>query len=314
MREMNTGMEVNGNYIEASLGSMVIGLEYPSFPKSDEEIVSQEIANHIYDKRKEFVASMKYIEGMITAGPFDCNKVKNGDLKRYEIISELFGDKLCIFDLGFSNDTGVINIELSPNKLYPCFFVELSYLFSILFDGHYSELYQRGLAVQAEFIIDVHGKCLSDMVLIDLGRRTTSKLTGTTYQGGGTSRLVGTMYDQAAQKEIGRKLAHIEARINRRDIHFKDFVEKDQFNPFSDFLAVDVSTLQLVEKKWKRPHLAKSIQEFGLYDVIADRQTRNAIGRFLKEKAVPWWQPEWFWATHKNLLMKLKPDLLESPA
>jgi hypothetical protein len=303
---MKTEMLVGGRKIELGLDRTVIGLPYPSFPKTDEDLLPQEIVNFVHDKKKEFHASMKYIESTITDGIFDCIKVKHGDLQRYKVLSEVDGKLLCIFSLGFSYGTGVINIEFNPSKLTQDNFAELSGLFCVLFDDHYGELYKRGVVAHAEFYIDVHGESLPTLVLIEQGNRVTTKHKGTTYLGKRTSKLVTTMYDKAKQSGIDGKIVRTEARINRRDIHFKDFVEKDQFNPFSNALVVEQSTVQTVSMKWQIPVLANNVVEFGL-GMIANKHARKAILEYLKEHAVPWWQPDMFWSAHRELLLQLKP-------
>lgn len=140
------------------------------------------------------------------------------------------------------------------------------------------------------------------------GRRTTTKHKGTTYQGKRGSRLVGTMYDKAKEQNKDGQLVRIEIRIKRRDIKLKDLVEHDLFNPFSNFLVVDVNQLQSVAKGLNNPQLANQIKEWGLFDAIANKHSRESMLARLKEVAVPWWQPELFWATHRELLQKLKPE------
>jgi hypothetical protein len=130
---------------------------------------------------------------------------------------------------------------------------------------------------------------------------------GTSYSGKQSSRLVGTMYDKAKETKSAGKLVRVEARINRRDISFRDLVEQDLFNPLSSFLVVEASQLKLVAQEWNSPSLANRIKEFGLYGGVSTSYARKAIRAYLKEHTVSWWQPDVFWAGHRKLLQKLRP-------
>ena len=303
---MNTAMMLDGKKIQVGLDRTVIGLKYPSFPKTDGTPLPKDQIELIHEMQKEFKAKMYHIKSTVTSGPHHC-KGKKKDLKRYYVQSETDGTHLCTFALGYSYGTTVINFEFNPSKLSPEQFGEIGALMMVLFNDHYQEVYGRGVVAHAEFFIDVPEAVLSDLVLVDLGRRTTTPFKGTTYSGKQSSRLVGTMYDKGKESKTAGKLVRIELRINRRDIPFKDLVEQDQFNPFSSFLVVEASQLQLVAQEWKSPHLANNIKEHGLYGGVATSYARKKIGAYLKEHTVPWWQPDVLWAGHRELLLKLKP-------
>jgi hypothetical protein len=290
------------------LDKIVIGIPYPKFPKADElNPPSQEEVALLQAKRKEFVASMKHIESMITAGKFCCGKIKSKDSKRYKVLSEVDGALLCVFSLGFSYGSGVINFEVNPHRLNSDKIAELLGLLSVMFDGHYDELYEQGVVSHAEFYVDVFGVDLSDLALLDTGRRATTMFKGTTYHGRRTSSLVGTMYDKAKERGEDGKRVRIEARIKRRDIPFQDLVEGNLPNPLSSFLAVEKSKLQLIAQEWKHPQLADQIIELGMYGAVANKPARDAILTRLKEEAAPWWQPDIFWAAHREKLLQFKP-------
>jgi hypothetical protein len=176
-----------------------------------------------------------------------------------------------------------------------------------MFNDHYEDVYKGGVVAHAEFFIDVPEEDLSNLVLVDLGRRTTTMYKGTSYSGKQSSRLVGTMYDKAKETKSAGKLVRVEARINRRDISFRDLVEQDLFNPLSSFLVVEASQLKLVAQEWNSPSLANRIKEFGLYGGVSTSYARKAIRAYLKEHTVSWWQPDVFWAGHRKLLQKLRP-------
>lgn len=306
--EMNTEMVVGGKKIQLGLDRTVIGLPYPKLPTVDKlNPVPDEQVVLAYAQQKDFVAKLKHIESVITTGPYKCSIAKNKDLKRYYVQSELGDAQLCIFTLGFSFGTAVINLELNPSKLTADDYAEILGLLEVMFSHDYHELYDRGVVSHAEFYVDVSEEDLSNLTLVDEGRRRATNYKGTSYHGVRTSRLVTTMYDKAKQSKEDGQRVRIEARLNRRDIRFKDLVEQDLFNPLSSLLPVEICQLQLVAQKWKLPHLANSIKELGLYGAIANKQARKAILAYLREHTVPWWQPDVFWAAHRELLIKLKP-------
>lgn len=305
---MNADVMIGMNTVEAGLDKLVLGIRFPTISKADAKEVTQEQLAQVHAQQKEFVANMKHIANMIALCPHYCGKTKNNDLKRYKVLSEFDGELLCVFALGFSFGSGVINLELNPKRLNPDKIAELLGLLSVMFNDHYDELYERGVVSHAEFYVDVADVELANLALIDEGRRTTTIHKGTTYHGRRYSRLVGTMYDKAKELGADGKLIRIEARINRRDIRFKDLVEDDLFNPFDKFLVVEKNDVQLVAQQWNSPQLANHIIELGLYEAILNKQARVAILAQLKEKAVSWWQPKLFWATHKELLLKFKPE------
>lgn len=304
---MKTTVMIEKHMVEVGIDKLVIGIPFPTISKADAKQVTQEQLGQVHAQQKEFVANLKHVENMILLGPHYCGKTKNKDIKRYRVLSEIDGKLLCIFSLGFSFGSGVLNLELNPKRLNPDKIAELLGMLSVMFNDHYDEVYERGVVSHAEFYVDVVGVELANLVLIDEGRRSTTIHKGTTYHGRRYSRLVGTMYDKA--KELGEdgKLVRIEARINRRDIRFKDLVEGDLFNPLNKFLVVEKNEVQLVAQQWNTPQLANHIIELGLYDAIFNKQARKAILTQLKEKAVSWWQPDLFWTAHRALLLKFKP-------
>ncbi len=304
---MKIVMMKKGKKVQLGLDRTVIGLPYPAFPKTDGTPLTHDQVQEIHFQQKQFVAKMKHVEGNIISGSYHC-KGKNKDLKRYHVQSELNDAALCIVSLGFIYGTGVINFEFNPSKLAPEQFGEIGGLLSVMFSNHYQELYEQGVVSHAEFFADVADEVSSDLVLVDQGRRTTTIYKGTAYSGKQASRLVGTLYNKAKESKIAGELVRVEARINRRDIPFQDLVEQDLFNPFRSLLVVKADALQLVAQKWNSPDLATSLKALGLHGAVANTPARKAIWAFLKEHAVSWWQPDTFWAAHRQLLLKLKPD------
>lgn len=306
----NVEMIVGESKLQVGLDRMVLGIPYPRLPKSAcQNPPSQEQLCDDAAKQKEFHAKLLHIKSMIIGTcQYHVSETKNKDLKRFKVLSDLDGSLVCVFSLGFSFGTGVINLEINPSKMTTDNWDELKGLLSVTFDGHYQEFYEQAVVSHGEFCIDVPGENLSSLVLIDTGRKATNNYKGTTYHGRRASRLVGTMYDKAKQLKQGGKLVRVEARINRRDIRFQDLVEHDPLNnPFSSLFVVEVIQLQLVAQDFLNPHLANLIKELGLYESVKNKHARQKILARLQDVSVHWWQPEVFWAKHKELLLQFKP-------
>jgi hypothetical protein len=290
---------------------LVIGLPYPKLPKVNElNPAPQEEIALIDTSQKKFVAEMKYIECMIKLEPYHCAKGKNKDLKRYMVKSDSSGELLFIVTLGFDYGTGVTNFELNPSKFTPEKLDETLMILSGMFNYDYRELFSRGVVSHAEFYVDVYGEHLSDLVLIDTGRRATTHYKGTTYQGKRTSPLSVIMYDKAKEQKQPGEHVRIEARIKRRDIPFKALVELDLFNPLSNLLVIKVNQLHSIANEFKAPQLANHIIELGLYRAVANKHARKEILARIKDNVVPWWQPEMLWASHRQQLQQLKPEYI----
>lgn len=304
---MNKLIVTKGKKIRAGLDKMGLGLPYPKLQNHDGENPTAEALNILDAQKKQYVSGMKHIESIILMGKFHLAKTSNKDLKRYRVLSEEDNALLCVVTLGFSYGTGVINFEFNPSKLTPANFAEISSLLTLMFYDHYDELYSRSVVSHAEFFVDVSGEKLSSLVLIDSGRRKVTKYRGTTYLGRRGSRNVGIMYDKAQEQKKEGHLVRIEARLNRRDIRFKDLVEQDLCNPLSTLLVLDVIQVQEIANAWNSPHLGNKIVEYGLYGAVKNAPSRKAIWEYLTEHAAPWWQPDLFWGVHRKLLMKLKP-------
>lgn len=302
-------IKVGDKKIRIGLDKFVLGIPYPKLSKHDmQNPPSQNAISDVADKQKEFVAKLHHIRNMIeVTGNCHVSSTKNKDLKRYKVLTD-DGYLVCIFSLGFSFGTGVINLELNPSKMNQEKWEELHSLFAVTFNWHYQEFYEKCVVSHAEFFVDVPNENLVGLALIDEARRTTTKHMGTTYNGRRNSPLVATMYDKAKEQKMDGQLVRIEARINRRDIHFHDLVEHDLFNPLSTLLVVDVIQLQLVANMSGNIQLANQIREFGLYESVKNKYARKEILARLKENAVPWWQPELFWPAHRALLQQLQPE------
>ena len=307
---MNKVVYVDGVELHIGLDRFVIGLPYPKLPNLViANPVTNDVVLQINISQKEFVSCLKHLENTIKdTGKYVIGKCKNKDLKRYKVLSEQDGGLLCIYTLGFCFGTGVINIEVNPSNLTADKWGELLALISIQFYNQYDELYARGVVSHAEFYVDVVGESISNLVLIDEGRRATTHFKGTTYQGKRGSPLVGTMYDKASEQKINEKLIRVETRINRNDIAFKDLIENDLFNPFSKFLVLNVNKLQLIALEYGSPSIKQNIVEYGLFKGIKNKHARKAIFALLKENTISWWKPEMLWSTHKTLLLNFMPS------
>lgn len=308
LRAMKIVKMTKGKKIGIGLDRTVIGLPYPKLITSDKNNPTSEELNFYGAQKKQFASQMKHIESVIHTGESHCNDVKETNLKRHKVLTDIGGQLLCTFTLGFIYGSGVINFEFNPSKLNPDNLAEINGLLSVMFFDHYDELFARGVVSHAEFFIDIYGEDLSKLALIDSGRRSTKQYKGTTYHGKQASRLVATLYDKGKQAHLGEQVVRIEVRINRRDISFRDLVEHDLSNPLSSLLPVEVINLDSALQNWNMPDLGDNIIAHGMYGAIANKPARKAIWAHLKEHAAPWWwQPEVFWSAHRKLLMKLKP-------
>ena len=297
-----------GKMLTIGLDRLVMGLPYPKLSKHADggELTSEEL--NVFDaQKKAYHAKMKHVEKMIKSGKYHCSTSSNKDLKRYCVYSEDDGALLCVISIGFSFGTGVINIAFNPSKLTSDNFAELSGHLSVMFYDHYEELYAKAVVSHAEFSVDVPGEELSNLILVDNTYRPMTKCQGSTYFGKQARKHVSVMYDKGQQLKLDGKLVRIEARLNDRTIGFPSIVEQDLANPLSNLLVLDVNRLQSVAQKTKMPYLAERISQVGLFEAVANKPLRNKVWTCLQEHAVPWWQPDAFWAAHGKLLHKLKP-------
>lgn len=123
------------------------------------------------------------------------------------------------------------------------------------------------------------------------------------------------MYDKAAQQKIDGEITRIEARINRRDIRFRDLVEIGIPNPFHNFFVISTDDLQLIANKWKHPRLVHNVRTLGVYGAtLGNQPARKRLLKHLEEHTVKWWQPDIFWDAHKKMLLEFKSPLLKYSA
>lgn len=303
---------VKDTKVQVGLDKFVLGLPYPKLAKTDiDNPPSQDELADVESKRKDFVAKLHHIKNMIeVTGKYCVSKTQNKDIKRYKVLSEDDGSLVCIFSLGFSFGTGVINLEVNPSRMTTGKWGELLALLSVTFDGHYQEFYERCVVAHAEFYVDVPDEKLSNLVLIGERRGTTTKCKDTTYLCKRSSPKVVTMYDKAKEQKQDGELVRVEVRINRREIYFKDFVENCPFNPFCNLMVLNVKQLQSAAQDYMDPQLVNKIKEWGLFEAVKNKHSRNSLLARLKMNVEPWWQPESIWPVHKELLLKFKPNYI----
>lgn len=265
-----------------------------------------------YAEWKAQVAAIKYIEYALTSFfKVKAEKIQGTYLRRIRVFSDESNRLLMVVILG-KTPTGipVLNFEFNPSKLSQYDWDEVEGGLTVLLDHHYAELYQKGVVSHFEFFIDMDQHAIGDLVLLDLGRRTRSNSSTTTYSGKRAGRMVGTMYDKAA--ELGRvgNLVRIEARINRRDLAFHTLVEGGLSNPFTSFIVVPAEALATIAAEWKQPYLEHHLCELGLYEVVKNPHARKKIASRLGELAMPWWKPEAYWHTFSQMLLHFRPPNL----
>ena len=305
---MKVEMIVGGTNVEVGLDRLVLAMPYPK--KLNGDLLNPVTANQIAQfesEKAEFVSAMHYIKNMVVDNLKNhVTKTQSKDIKRYHVFFD-DGGLMCTFLLGFCFGTGVINLEINPSKLTTKQFSELFSWLDSFFNLGYQELYTKAVVSHAEFYVDAVGEDLSSLVMLDDSRRTMTCHKGTTYIGKRGAPNVTTIYDKAQEQDIEGKLVRVEARINRNDIRFQDLVEHDLFNPFGNVLVVNVNQLQSAANELNKPQLSTLIKELGFGGCGMNKHARKKMFALLQENTVPWWQPELFWAAHRELLMMFKP-------
>lgn len=297
--------------VVVGVDKLVMGLYCPPIPKGAWGAkLTEEEKQIIHSMREQALSKMKHVEKMIKLGKHFVQKTKEKGLRRYCVLSEFTGKPLFYVQLGNISGTWVVNFEWNPSKLSEDDKDEfLATLEGGMLDGHYGELYYKGLVSRAEFAVDVYGVDIADLVLIEKGRKSFYKKESTSYSGLRGSPNVLTTYDKAKQLGLEELWVRIEARIKRRDIFFRELAEDAPIcNPFGNAIIVDVNQLQLVAAEFGKPALAAHIMELGLYGAVKNKQLRLKIFSRLQEVAVEWWKPEQFWSEHQALLKWLHPS------
>lgn len=301
-------MIVGSKKVEIGLDRLVLSMPYPKKFSSDIQnpISAAQMAQYEHE-RSEFISTMHCIKNMVVED-FKCHikPTKNKNLKRYTAFFD-DGGLMCTFMLGFNFGSWVINLEINPSKFTQKQYTELLGWLDIFFNHGYQELYSKATVSHAEFYVDVIGEDLSNLVMIDNSRRTNTIYKGTTYHGKRTAPKVTVLYDKAKQTEKEGKLVRAEARINRNDIRFQDLVEYDLFNPFGNVLVVNVNQLQSVASKHGKSQFTSRIMELGLNKCGINLRTRKKLFADLEQNTVDWWEPDLFWAKHRELLSTFKP-------
>jgi len=298
---MDTAMLVGNDIVELGLDRLVLSIPYPKkLVDSLLNPITAERVAQFESEKSEFVSAMHYIKNMVIDNfKHHVTKTNNKDQKRYHIFFD-DGGLMCVFTLGFCFGTGVINLEVNPSRLTQKQWEEFVGYTDVFFNLGYHELYTKAVVSHAEFYVDVAGEDLSNLVLLDNSRRTTTHYEGTTYIGKRGAPNITTMYDKAREQKIEGKLVRVEARINRRDIRLQDLVESDLFNPLDNILVLNVNQVQLVAQEFGKPEYANLIKEFGLVGSGLDKTIRKKMLLQLQENTVPWWQPELFWGAHRD--------------
>lgn len=300
------------NEVIVGLDKFVVGLPYPKMPEGAELAkLSVDERQEIQQQQKQYIALGKHIESMAKIDDnFFVEKTKQKGLKRFGVKSGLTGTPLFFLQLGCINKTWVINFEWNPSKHSHADRDEFLATLSTMLYDHYEELYVCGVISRAEFCVDVCGEDISNLVLVEKGRKAYEKFAATTtYSGRRGGAHVLTIYDKGKQLGESDQRIRIEVRIKRRDITLQQLVEESYAiqNPFSNAIIVDVNRLQLVAQELNMPSLVGRIKELGLYGAVKSKVARQKLFSRLQQEAVDWWQPEQFWMQHLALLKGLKP-------
>ncbi len=301
--------------VVVGIDKVVIGLPFPSMPKGDELVkLSEEEKAVIHEKRKQYIAHGMHVVNMVKLGNHFVQKTEESGLKRYCVKSEQTDNLLFTVCFGRIWKTWTLSFEWNPSKLSPEEKDEFLANMSVMFDGHYEELYERGVVSHIEFCVDVYGADISNHVLIENGRKTKTIHKGTTYEGQRGSPLVLTMYDKAKQLGLSDLWLRIEARMKNRGMMFRQLVETPDAikSPFGNVLVVDVNQLQVMAMQMGQPQLAGQLKELGLYGAVKNKPARQKVVSRLQEIVVDWWKPEEIWQEHLALLKGFHPTKYNS--
>lgn len=295
--------------LQVGLDRLVLGIPYPRIQSAAESAQSNqaEIAKVNFEK-KEFISTLHYIKNMVQDNfKHHVTKTKNKDIKRYHVFFD-DGGLMCTFTLGFCFGTAVINVEINPSKLSTQQIKELFNSLDLFFNLGYQELFNKAVISHAEFYVDIPEVKIDELVLLDSSRKTTTHYKGTTYLGKRGAPTVIVLYDKANQLGIDGNLVRVEARINRKDIRFSDFVQNDLFNPFGNVLILDINQLQSISQEFKKPHLAAHIKELGLSASGLSPTLRKQLFSSMQDNTCSWWRPNLFWDFHRQMLSQFKTN------
>ena len=231
-------------------------------------------------------------------------------LKRINVSCEEDGSYVATVLVGLCYGTPVLNYTFNPSKLTSEGLMELNALLTMTHPLGYAGIYIQGVITRFEFFLDIEDVNLSDLALLDTGKRITTLYKDTTYHGRRGRDLVITAYDKAAEQKIDRVLTRIEARIKRRGVTFQELVETGIANPFAPFIVVPATALNVVASEWKYPELADQIRQHGLYGGIKNTQARKAITKRLREFSVAWWNPDAIWAKFGTIMDGFRPAFI----
>ncbi len=299
--------------VVVGLDKLVVGLPFPKMPKGAELAkLSVQEKQEILEKGKQYIAHGKHIVNMVKLGDnYFVQNTKQPGLKRYCVKSGKTDAPVFSVYFGCINKTWVINFEWNPSKMSEDDKDEfLAALEGGMLDGHYGELFQRGVVSHAEFHIDVYGADISKLVMLD-NRKSSNQLveSTTTYSGKRGAALVLSMYDKAKQLGEAEMRVRIEARLKRRDMTLQKFIEyiDSISNPFGNLIIIDVIQLQSASHELQMPQLAGQLKELGVYGAVKNKHARQKIVAHLQKKMVEWWKPAEHWEHHKELLQGLIP-------
>lgn len=300
-------ININGVDLRVGVDKTTIGIKYPNLPKKELELLDENSKQLIIEAQKKFWGEEMHLRKMIeTTGNFKKISKKN-QATRYIITAE---DNTPAFEfhLGHLANTRVINLQFNPSKMTDDAKAELDGLLSVSFMYGYHELYERTVISTLELYVDVLDIDASEYVLVDLGRRKKTDYENTTYHGKRNSRLTMANYDKALQLKTDDSIERYECRIHNRGLYFKDYVEKEQKNPFSDFVLIGRQDLQSIALSKGNSNLAASIENFGLYRAVANKPAKERIKQQILNSCISWWEVDTFWGALREELQLLKPS------
>lgn len=300
-------LSLNGVEFRIGIDKTTLGLKYPNLSKKQLDSLDEQSKKTIIEAQKKFFGEQMQLRNMMKDDENYKKHFMKNKTSRHIFIDDngIHGFEL---HLGQISNTRIINLQFNPSKMNQSARAELDGLLSVSFNYGYHEFYSRAVISKLELFVDVLNMDVSDLVLVDLGRRKKTDFKNTQYFGKRNSRLTMANYDKAKQLNTDDCIERYECRISNRDLYFKDYVEQEQKNPFSDFVLIGRQDLQSIAQTKGNAKLAAAIENLGLYHAVANKHARESLKHQILNNRVSWWDIDIFWDALQEELQLLKPN------
>lgn len=301
--------------IKFGIDRMVIGIPSMHIPKSLYEHTPENEKELPIRKylRKNYKELQDYIVNGVLIMDYGAKPEKTDTGNRYPVYIDLQDSQflLCTVHIGNAFGYPFINFEFNPSQLSEEAIEELKLFFSFVLFHQYEELYMHGVVSRCEFYADIKGVNVSELVLIDAGKRRTTHHEDTTYQGPRGAELVGVLYNKADEQRkkdhyIEGDLTRYESRLKDRGTKFCDLIAGKIKNPHSPFIVVTADALREATSHYGGTNLADKIMKYGLYEAMKKNPpARKALINKLRSVAIL--DADFMWGLHKAMLSEFVP-------